>query len=777
MAEKQAEIEIDGKRLAVAPGSSVLQAALDAGVPVPHFCYHKKLSVTASCRMCLVEVAGSARLQPACALQAADGMAVHTATAKVIEARKAVLEFLLANHPLDCPVCDQAGECLLQDVSFRYGSGVSRYQEEKRVVLKKEAGPLVSMQEMARCIHCTRCLRFGEEVAGIRELGLFYRSERAEIAPAVEKAMVSELSGNMIDLCPVGALTSLPFRFRARSWELVSRFSVSPHDSLGSNLVVQTWQDKVMRVLPKENETVNECWLSDRDRFSYEGLNSEERLHTPMVKQGNRWIETDWAAALDYIVRGLRDISVDDGKRALAAMASPQATLEEMWLLKKLMNGLGSPNVDFRPRQADFSLDGKVAPWLGMPVTDIDTLDSAFVIGAFLRQEQPVMAIRFRRAAVRGAVISSLHGMDDDWLMPVRHRMVSAPSQWPARLAEVLVAVAQAKAVAIPDGMEGIVPTDDARGIAAVLLSQGNHAIFLGNAAAGHPKLSELHMMAEWLAAKTGARLGYLTEGANGAGGALVNALQPGVSRMGNLLDCRHAAWLLLHVEPGQDAANPPLALKNLAQAKMVVVMSPYRHSADYADVMLPVSPFTETAGSYISCEGRMQCFQGAVRPLGQTRPAWKVLRALGSLLALDGFAYESIEAVRDDFFQAAGGDISGRLNNFAGCQPVLTRVEPVVLERLTDGMADPIVRRAAALLKRQEHEAGCIYLPVALCDRLGVAAGGKVMVRQGQEKAVLSAVPDKALPDQVARLSGGNPAAAGLGPAFGTLQVEAYDG
>lgn len=774
MAEERAEIEIDGKKLAVVPGSSVLQAALDAGVPVPHFCYHKKLSVTASCRMCLVEVEGAARLQPACALQAVSGMAVHTATAKVKEAQQAVLAFLLANHPLDCPVCDQAGECLLQDVSFRYGGGVSRYQEEKRVVLKKEAGPLVSMQEMARCIHCTRCLRFGEEVAGIRELGMFYRSERVEIAPAVEKAMASELSGNMIDLCPVGALTSRPFRFRARSWELASRFSVSPHDSLGSNLTVQTWQDRVVRVLPCENEAVNECWISDRDRFSYEGLNSGERLHAPMVKQGGQWIETDWAAALDYIVRGLRDIRADDGENALAALASPQATLEEMWLLKKLMNGLGSPNVDFRSRCTDFSLDGKVVPWLGMPVADIDALDSAFVIGAFLRQEQPVMAIRFRRAAKRGAIISSLHGTDDDWLMPVAHRMVAAPSQWPAQLAEVLVAVAQAKALAVPDGMDGITPSDTARGIAATLLAQGNHAIFLGNAAAGHPGLSQLHAMAEWLAEKTGARLGYLTEGANGVGGALVNALPPGVSGAGNLLACRHAAWLLLHVEPEQDAADPPLAMKQLAEAKMVVVMSPYRHGADYADVMLPVSPFTETAGTYISCEGRMQHFQGAVRPQGQTRPAWKVLRALGSLLELDGFAHESVKAVCDDFLHAAGGDIAGRLNNSAAMPPVLMPVAPVALERLTDGFSDPIVRRAAALQERQANEAGRIYLPVSLCEKLGVADGGKVRVRQGQEEAVLLAVPDEALPDHVACLSGSNPAAAILGSLFGALEVEA---
>lgn len=771
----QVEIKIDGKELTVWRETSVLEAALDAGLQIPHFCYHKKLSITASCRMCMVDVDGSPRPQPSCAIPVSPGMVVHTHTHRVVEAQKAVMEFLLINHPLDCPVCDQAGECRLQDLSVGYGAGASRYQEEKRVFLHRDAGPLVCMQDMSRCIHCTRCIRFGEEIAGIQELGMLNRSEHAEIALAIGKMITSELSGNMIDLCPVGALTSRPFRFKARNWELSRHHSISPHDSLGSNLIVQTRDNRVMRVLPQENDAVNECWISDRDRFSYEGLNSEQRLTKPMVKQGNQWIETDWATALDYIVHGLKDIREDDGADAIAALASAQATLEEMLLLKKLVNGIGSSNVDFRLSRTDFALDGKITPWLGMPVADIDALDSAFIIGSFLRKEQPVMAVRFRRAAKRKAIISSLHAMDDDWLMPVKHKLIAAPSQWPALLAQVIVAVAAIKGLLLPEGFESVVSSDTAMGIAATLTETGNHAIFMGNVAAQHPKMSELHTMAEWLAKHTGAKLGYLADGANMVGGYLVNSSGMVLSNARKILNKCHQAYLFLHAEPDLDAVDPLLTRKFLLKAKMIVVMSPYRHGADYADVMLPVSPFTETAGTYVNCEGRMQSFQGAVRPLGEARPAWKVLRVLGNLLELDGFEYESAEEVRDAFLTEIGGGISDRLNNFSGEPPIYTPVESMELERLTDlpvCFSDPIARRAASLQKTQADMINRVYLPRAICEKFGIKANDFVTVRQGQGNVLLSAMPDNTLPDNVARVYGGHVSSAMLGSTFGSLQV-----
>ncbi|MDL2284787.1 NADH-quinone oxidoreductase subunit NuoG [Oxalobacter sp. OttesenSCG-928-P03] len=773
--KNRVEIEIDGKKLLVEHDKNVLEAALDAGRQIPHFCYHKKLSITASCRMCMVDVDGAPRPQPACATPVAPGMVVHTHTHRVIEAQKAVMEFLLINHPLDCPVCDQAGECRLQDLSFGYGSDASRYREEKRIVMVKDAGPLISMQEMNRCIHCTRCIRFGEEIAGMQELGMRNRSDHAEIVLAVGKTLMSELSGNMIDLCPVGALTSRPFRFRARNWELARHHSISPHDSLGSNLVVQTLNDQVMRVLPQENESINECWISDRDRFSYEGLNSAERLTKPMVKQDNQWIETDWASALDYIVHGLKDICRDDGADALAALASPQATLEEMLLLKKVMNGLGSANVDYRLRQADFTLDGKLVPWLGMPVTDIDELDGALIIGSFLRKEQPLLAVRFRRAAARGALISSLHGQDDDWLMPVAHKMIAAPSQWPAMLAEVVAAVAKTRKIERPQGFEEVVPSVTAREIAMTLVSGGRHAIFMGNVAAQHPRASELHTMAEWLAKNTGARLGYLADGANTAGGYLISGNEPDIGHTKKILTRCHQAYLLLHTEPELDAANPLLARQVLLKAKMVVVMSPYRHGADYADVMLPVSPFTETSGTYINCEGRVQSFQGVVRPLGETRPAWKVLRVLGNLLELEGFEYDSSEEIRNAFLDEINGDPKNRLNNFTGLPPFFAPVEPMELERLTDVplcFADAIVRRAASLQETSDGMTSRIYLPVAVCEKLGIAAHDFVTVRQGEGNVLLSAIPDETLPDNVARVYAGHASTAMLGPMFGLLHV-----
>ncbi len=773
MEKDQIEIEIDGKKLVTKQGTSILQAALDAGIPIPHFCYHKKLSVTASCRMCMVEADGSNRLHPSCVTPATDGMVIRTHTHKITEAQKAVLEFLLINHPIDCPVCDQAGECRLQDLSVGYGNDFSRYQEEKRIVLTKNAGELVSMQDMSRCIHCTRCIHFGEEIAGLQEIGMINRSDRSEIALSVGKVLVSELSGNMIDLCPVGALTSKPFRFKARNWELTSYCSISPHDSLGSNLIVQTLNHRVMRVLPRENEAINECWISDRDRFSYEGLNSEERLTTPMIKQNNQWIETDWITALSYVVHGLKDIKENDGADSLAALASAQTTLEEMLLLKKLMNSLGSHNVDCRSQYMDFSLEEKITPWLGMSLTDIDSLDSAFIIGAFLREEHPVMSIRFRRASKRGTIINCLHGMDDNWLMPVQHKIIAAPSQWSMLLAEVVFSVAQLKSIDVPKGFEICKPSLEAYNIAKTLVKKGNHAIFLGNIAARHPKLAELHVMAEWIANVTGAKLGYLIDGANAVGGSLVYANKEKTTNTGKILYEPHQAYLLLHTEPEIEASNPLLAKENISKAKMVVVMSSYKHGMDYADVMLPISPFTETAGTYINCEGKVQSFQALVKPLEDTRPAWKVLRALGSLLELDGFEFNSSEEILNTFIHLDTEDVKSRLNNFSGILPTFSFIQSDGLERLTDtSFIDPIVRRAFSLMKSRKETVNCIYISLEVAKKLGITSQETVYVQQGENSVQLNVKLDKSLPDNVVRINAGYIETAKLGALFGAVQV-----
>ncbi|MDF3036716.1 MAG: nuoG, partial [Paucimonas sp.] len=631
------EIEIDGKKVEVQEGSMVMEAANKLGTYIPHFCYHKKLSIAANCRMCLVEVEKAPKPLPACATPVTNGMIVRTHSDKAINAQKGVMEFLLINHPLDCPICDQGGECQLQDLAVGYGDSSSRYEEEKRVINAKDPGPLISMKGMSRCIHCTRCVRFGQEIAGVMEFGMLNRGEHSEITQFVGKTVDSELSGNMIDLCPVGALLSKPFHNKARNWELSRRKSVSPHDGLGSNLIVQVKGGTVLRVLPLDNEDVNECWLSDRDRFSYVALNSEERLTKPMLKQNGEWMETDWQTALEYVAHGLRNIRHEHGADSIAALATQYSTLEELALLKKLVNGIGSDNIDFRPRQLDRSLDGKIVPYLGMPVTELNLLNRAFVIGSFIRKEQPLLAARLRSAAKRGAKVSTLNAADDDLLMPLATKLVRAPSQWLAALNEVIVAVAKAKNEAAPAGLESVQPSDAAQQIAASLLSGERKAILLGNSVTYHPQAAQLHAAAEWISKAAGAKFGYLTEGANTVGGHLVGAL-PSKRETKSAFDESRKAYLLLHVEPKLDSGNPQAARNSLDQAEMVVVMSPYKHGADYADVLLPISPFSETSGTFVNCEGRAQSFNGTVKALGETRPAWKVLRVLGNLLELNGF-------------------------------------------------------------------------------------------------------------------------------------------
>ena len=519
------EIEIDGKQVQVNDGSTVIEAAAVAGSYIPHFCYHKKLSIAANCRMCLVQVEKAPKPLPACATPVTNGMKVWTHSELAVKAQKGVMEFLLINHPLDCPICDQGGECQLQDLAVGYGSTASRYQEEKRVVFNKNLGSLVST-DMTRCINCTRCVRFTAEIAGEMELGQAFRGEHAEIMPFIEKTIDSELSGNIIDLCPVGALTSKPFRFAARTWELSRRKSVSPHDSLGSNLIVQTKHDVVKRVLPLENEDINECWLSDKDRFSYEALASEDRLISPMIKQGGQWKKVDWQAALEFAATGLRGIAKDYGSAAIGALASPHSTVEELFLLQKLVRGLGSENVDFRLRQADFRTDGKRAgaPWLGMPIAGVKDLTRLLVVGSFLRKDAPLLAQRVRQATKKGLHVSAIGPNAEEWLLPVRNRALVAPSAMVSMMAQVVAALAREKAAEVSVALVGKLPetiSDEARAIAESLASGRKVAVWLGNLAAQHARASELQMLAQEIARLTGGSFGFIGEAANSVGGYL----------------------------------------------------------------------------------------------------------------------------------------------------------------------------------------------------------------------------------------------------------------
>jgi NADH-quinone oxidoreductase subunit G len=771
------EIELDGKKVEVPPGSMVMDAANKLGTYVPHFCYHKKLSIAANCRMCLVEVEKAPKPLPACATPVSPGMIVRTHSDKAVQAQKSVMEFLLINHPLDCPICDQGGECQLQDLAVGYGKGESRYAEEKRVVTPKEAGPLISMEEMARCIQCTRCVRFGQEVAGVMEFGMVGRGEHSEITTFVGKSVDSEVSGNMIDLCPVGALTSKPFRYSARPWELQRRRSVSPHDSLGSNLIVQVKGGKVMRVLPLENESINECWLSDKDRFSYEALDNASRLVGPMVKQDGKWIETDWQTALEYVAHGLRNIRHEHGADSIAAIATAHSTVEELFLLQKAMRGFGVENVDFRLRQTDFALDGQVVPSLGMPIAELSNLQRVLVVGSFLRKDHPLAATRLRTAVKSGAKLSIVHGSADDNLIPTANRLIAAPSDWLAALSEIVVAVAAAKGIAAPAGFETIDAGDVAKAIAATLVVDNAAdlpgAVLLGNAAANHPQASQLHAAAQWIAEQTGARFGYFVEAANTVGGYLVNAIAKDPA---NLFAQPKKAYVLLNAEPELDAANPQQAVAALKGAEMVIAMSAFKHGMDYADVLLPISPFSETAGTFVNCEGRAQSFNGTVKPLGETRPAWKVLRVLGNLLGLQGFDYDNSEAIRDEALGKGVMDHTARMKNAAAVSLSAAKFgDASQLERLTDVpiyFADAIARRSEPLLRTADANAPLATISAKLAEQLGVKAGQLVTVSQGNGSVNLVANVDSRLPANVVRVAAAHELTSVLGDMFGAIQV-----
>ncbi len=695
------EIELDGQKVEVAAGSMVMHAAEKAGTYIPHFCYHKKLSIAASCRMCLVEVEKAPKPMPACATPVTQGMIVRTKSDKAIHAQKSVMEFLLINHPLDCPVCDQGGECQLQDLAVGYGASSTRYDEEKRVVKPKDVSPLISMQEMTRCIHCTRCVRFGQEIAGGMELGMVHRGEHAEITTVKDDTIDSELSGNMIDICPVGALTSKPFRFSARTWELSRRKSVSPHDSTGSNLIVQVKNHKVMRVLPFENDEVNECWIADRDRFSYEALDSAERLTKPMLKQGGQWVDVDWQTALEYIANGVQCITKENGAGALGALVSPHSTVEELYLASALMRGLGSPNLDYRLRHADLRKPQGVR-WLGRSVASLSQLQSVLVVGSNLRKDHPLFAQRIRQAARKGCTVLSIDNAARDWAMPVAQTLVADHGAWLQALADVAAALAQEKGVSAPVA-QGRADEPTARAIAQALLRGEHKAVLLGNAAAHHAQASELLALAGWIAQQADATVGYLTEAANTVGAQWMQAL-PGEGGLdaAQMLQGKLKGLFLLNNEPEFDSAAGAQAVAALGKVEMVVTLSPFKTNLEFSDVLLPIAPFTETSGSFVNAEGRLQSFHAVVRPLGDTRPAWKVLRVLGNLLGLQGFDFETSQDVLARAIGAAVWALShvpaGLLNN-AATMPQDVQVAdapaPVVASIY---QLDGLVRRSASL-------------------------------------------------------------------------------
>lgn len=762
-----ANIEINGKPLQVADGAMVIEAADNAGITIPRFCYHNKLSVAANCRMCLVEIEKVAKPVPACATPVTDGMKIFTKSTMALEAQQSVMEFLLINHPLDCPICDQGGECELQDIAVGFGQDVSRYSEQKRVVADKDIGPLIAT-EMTRCIHCTRCVRFGQEVAGIMELGATGRGENMRIGTYVERAVASELSGNVIDLCPVGALTSKPYRYTGRPWENKQSKSISAHDCLGSNIEFETRRNRVMRVLPDDNESINEQWISDRDRFSYLGLAHKDRLQSPMIKQGKTWKEVDWQTALNYAYEGLKTVIKQDGVENIGALVSPNATVEEMYLAQKLMRGIGSNNIDHRMRQADFS-DQDIAPQfpaLGQSLTDLENNDAVLLVGSWLRKDQPIAAHRIRKATRNDAKVMAVNAVDFDLNFDVEEKMITSPAEMVNSLAAITKALLTLSGKPAAKGLDALLSnvtaSDAALNIAKHLHSADKATVVLGTQAMLQPQLADLRALSNMIAELSGATISTLTDGANAAGawltGTVPHRVCGGESSSGKnaseMLSDGMNAFVLLNVEPEFDAANPSVAMKTIDDADFVISMSSYisEEMKLSADVFLPVSPFSETSGTFVNAEGTWQSFTGAVTPLAETRPAWKVLRVLGNIFELEGFDYITSEDVRDEA-KSKAGELDATNKMKWRCPKSLAQITEAVqrIGVLPIYACDNVVRRSEALQKTDDAIPACVIVNAETAKQNNLHDDDNVVVIQNKTKLKLRVHIEDSIPTNCA--------------------------
>jgi NADH-quinone oxidoreductase subunit G len=789
MSEKLITIEINANALQVKPGAMLIEAADDAGIHIPRFCYHKKLSIAANCRMCLVEVENAPKPMPACATPVNEGMKVWTRSEDALAAQRDNMEFLLINHPLDCPICDQGGECELQDLAVSNGGSSSSFQEMKRVVVDKDIGPLVTT-EMTRCIQCTRCIRFGEEVAGMREMGATGRGDRMEVGTFVEKSLTSELSGNIIDICPVGALTAKPSRYKARPWDVLQTASIASHDSVGSSINLHTYKNELIRIAAGENDAINECWISDRDRFSYQGVNSSERLETPMIKKNGVWHQIDWAGALDSVAELLKAMD----KHQVGALVSPHATLEEQYLLQKVLRGIGVNNIDHRLRQVDF-YDQDIAPLsptLGVSVADLEQQNAVLLVGSNIRQEQPLFNYRLRKAALKGARIMTVNPRYYDFNYDVADQLVGNTTQMLERLAGIALASGDVPTV-LDDLVSGIEPTDAEKAIAKWLQQADNALVLTGNLAISHPQYSALRALSVVIAQNTGAKMGCLVESANTAGAWLAGAVphrqaagkptEKSGKNASEMLSERLKMFILLDVEPEFDCANPQQAIASMEQAECVVALTPFVTDAvkSYADIILPMASFAETSGTFVNAADQWQSFTGASRSLGDARPAWKVLRVLGNVLDVEGFDYISSEEVRNavqaeveaiKVKAAAESDSSGlELMSIYQKQAVdsgLQRISDVAMY-----CTDSLVRRASALHQSIENEAS-VRLNQQDADALALENNIEINIKQGEARTKANMVIDNLIPQGCVFIAEGTEVSASLGASFGTIEVSA---
>ncbi|KAA6185251.1 NADH-quinone oxidoreductase subunit G [Thiohalocapsa marina] len=792
-------IEIDGRTCEAAPGEMIITVADREGISIPRFCYHEKLSIAANCRMCLVEAEQGGRPfpkpVPACATPVGDGMKVQTRSRKALDAQRGTMEFLLINHPLDCPICDQGGECELQDVSMGYGEDVSRFTERKRVVKDEDLGPLIAT-EMTRCIHCTRCVRFGAEIAGVRELGATGRGEDMRIGTFVAHTVAHELSGNIIDLCPVGALTSKPYRFTARAWELTAEPSIAPHDAVGSNIQLHVRNGRVMRVHPRDNEAINETWISDRDRFSYEGLNAASRLTAPMIKGDSGWAETDWQSVLHWVADGLQRVVADSGADQLGWLMAPGSTLEELYLGQKLLRGLGGRNIDSRLRQQDFSGDAAdpALPWLGLPIADLEQQRAVLLIGSDIRQEQPLLAHRLRKAALAGAMV----GLVNPYRVELTHPSRQLPAA-PGRLAAELAAIAKAAGAGGRSSLKGLIATADSGDVHAEIAAalkqagaDGNGLVLLGALAEASPDFGLLKALAYQIADATGCRIGFLPPAANSTGAAFAGALPhrlpgaravdvPGLDALAQLTEPRKA-YVLWGIDPAHDLIDPARAVAALAGADLVVACTAFRTPSleAVADVLLPISAFAETSGTFVNAAGDWQRFQGAVAPPGDARPGWKLLRVLGNMLELTGFEYASARDIHD----ALAAQCADRApdNTPRAEYPVGTTAEAADGTLMRVGnvpiyAVDALVRAAPALQRTPLSAPLHLQLHPADAEALGLQDGDQVEVAQGPARACMPVHVSDDLARGGGRIPAAVPGSGQLGAQIGPIRVAKVSG
>lgn len=736
------KIEIDGQALEVEAGSNIIQAADKAGIYIPRFCYHEKLTVAANCRMCLVEVEKAPKTLPACATPVTEGMKVFTQSAKTIESQKAVMEFLLINHPLDCPICDQGGQCELQDLALEYGADASKFDETKRAVVNKDLGPLIAT-EMTRCIHCTRCLRFGDEIAGMRELGGMGRGEDLEIGTYVQHLVCSELSGNVIDICPVGALTSKPFRFKARAWEMTQHASIAPHDGVGSHLSAQSLRGEFLKVVPREAASINEVWISDRDRFSYLGVQHQERLTQPMIKKSGRFVPVDWAEALTAVKEKLSRAMGGKGG-ALAALASPHSTLEELFLFQKWIRGLGSDNIDHRLSDADFRDQDQFGayPGLPLPIAEIENQKTILLVGANLRREQPILGWKVRKACLKGAKVFAINPQDYSYHFPLAGKSIVPPSEMVGRMSAILEALENKH-------------RDAFSGELADALRAGSACILLGEAALTSENAASLRTFTQKIASLTQAKVGILTPGPNTAGAWLAGALPhrgvgcvilptPGAHARA-MFESPRSAYVLLNLEPEADLWSSHQALKALKAALCVVVLTPYvtEQMQDYAEILLPISTFGETSGSFVNLAGTWQSFEAFLAPPGEARPAWKVLRALAQQSGLAGFDYTSLAQLREEVKQRCSHLTTDTRFTLveASKQPGL---ELIATKHLY--ASDSIVRRSAPLQAMITSEDRDLAVAEDVASQYRLKTGDRVKLIQGLAQLELRARVDASL-------------------------------